>query len=623
MTSSELRAAVGYIRMSTDKQEDSPARQRAEIEELAAQNGFEIMSWYEDHGLSGTESKNRPEFQQLLRDAQIGMFEAVLMYEQSRMSREDIFSQMEHLKVFVNAGIELHTCQRGQIRLGDLGGMITAIVEADASHGESRKLSQRSTSGTRQKFLAGQRVSGGAFGYDRIYTDDTGKETRVHFRERFSKPKSWKMKLAPTTDLEALEAVKMMFREVASGRSFSSIAGKLNRQGVTTTRGLQFKGSSVREIVTRETYLGVDRIGISANGKFSSVSDGIIRRENAHPAIVTPEQFEAAQRAIEKRQATPGMTRYLYLLSKMVVCDHCGGPMVGKCTAHRNKINHSYHYWCKGKSRPGRGAKTCFGPMVGASFLESVVLEAVRQVITLPVNFSVLVEAVDRRDDRLSGPATQESNELEVVEAKIRKAKESLALASRQQDFDRIAEMIDLYEAKAAELSRVITRRGKRRGETNARPALLRSAESFSKGFTELPFIELRGIVEHLVSEVRIKAHKVSKRRHYSISGRIEFQPSTEMPPIDFTSAVPQWFKFQEMAVWVSERSRPVTRGEIMKRFQIDKRVFSKRMAMAIRDGLIKQVGKVTYVKGPKFDVLSPKSFSDEVKLKHSEAVAK
>lgn len=32
--------AVGYIRMSTDKQEDSPARQRGEIERMAAKGAM-------------------------------------------------------------------------------------------------------------------------------------------------------------------------------------------------------------------------------------------------------------------------------------------------------------------------------------------------------------------------------------------------------------------------------------------------------------------------------------------------------------------------------------------------------------------------------------------------------
>jgi hypothetical protein len=54
------KPAVGYTRMSTDRQENSPDRQRREIKALADREGYRITKWYEDHGLTGTESANRP-----------------------------------------------------------------------------------------------------------------------------------------------------------------------------------------------------------------------------------------------------------------------------------------------------------------------------------------------------------------------------------------------------------------------------------------------------------------------------------------------------------------------------------------------------------------------------------
>ena len=62
-TANGLIPAAGYVRMSTDDQNDSPDRQRHEIQALAERDGYEILRWYEDHGISGTASKNRPGFQ--------------------------------------------------------------------------------------------------------------------------------------------------------------------------------------------------------------------------------------------------------------------------------------------------------------------------------------------------------------------------------------------------------------------------------------------------------------------------------------------------------------------------------------------------------------------------------
>jgi DNA invertase Pin-like site-specific DNA recombinase len=47
------KPAVGYIRMSTDKQEDDPARQQGGIDEMAKRHGYRIIRWFEDHRISG------------------------------------------------------------------------------------------------------------------------------------------------------------------------------------------------------------------------------------------------------------------------------------------------------------------------------------------------------------------------------------------------------------------------------------------------------------------------------------------------------------------------------------------------------------------------------------------
>ena len=85
--------------MSSDQQEDSPARQRKDIEALAERAGYGIVRWYEDHGLTGTESSKRKGFQKLLAEAKSGAFSAVLLSEQSRMPREDVFDVMVHWKL--------------------------------------------------------------------------------------------------------------------------------------------------------------------------------------------------------------------------------------------------------------------------------------------------------------------------------------------------------------------------------------------------------------------------------------------------------------------------------------------------------------------------------------------
>ncbi|MEQ1905453.1 MAG: recombinase family protein [Pirellulaceae bacterium] len=218
--------AVGYIRMSTDKQEDSPARQRHDIESLAARLGYHIGSWYEDHGLTGTESINRPEFQRLLVNAKQGKFKAVLLSEQSRMSREDIFDAMVHWRAFRDAGVSIVTCQRGELDFNNLGGVITAIVDQYGAREESIKLAQRVASGQRMKANQGQRIGGSVFGYDRQLYDDRGKSVqRVSFRERFKKPESWRSELVPSSERETVAGIKWAFQAIQKGHSLTQVKG--------------------------------------------------------------------------------------------------------------------------------------------------------------------------------------------------------------------------------------------------------------------------------------------------------------------------------------------------------------------------------------------------------------
>ena len=84
------KPAVGYIRVSIDKQEDSPVRQKAEIAKLAQREGYRIIRWYEDHGISGAKTLKRPEFRRMIRDADDrGDFRAILCWDQDRLERFD------------------------------------------------------------------------------------------------------------------------------------------------------------------------------------------------------------------------------------------------------------------------------------------------------------------------------------------------------------------------------------------------------------------------------------------------------------------------------------------------------------------------------------------------------
>ena len=269
----ERRPAVGYVRMSTDQQQDSPTRQRQDIEALAQRQGFRIIRCYEDHGQTGTESSKRREFQKLLGDTKAGTFQAVLLSEQSRMSREDIFDAMQHWRLFRDAGVSIITCQRGELKFDNLGGVITAIVDQYGAREESVKLAQRVASGLRLKAKQGQRIGGMVFGYDREVIDDTGRVVkRVHFRERFRKPITWRTRLVPSEDAEAGAAVKWAFAAVRKGKTVGAVVRELQARKLLTVYGNPLDYNSTFGLQVNPTHAGTLRSGVDSRAKFCTLA---------------------------------------------------------------------------------------------------------------------------------------------------------------------------------------------------------------------------------------------------------------------------------------------------------------------------------------------------------------
>lgn len=398
----ELRTpAVGYIRMSTDKQEDSPARQRGEIERMAAKGSYQILCWYEDHGLTGTESLNRPEFQRLLKDAAAGKFRAVLMYEQSRFSREDALDAMLHWRLFRDAGVKLVTCQRGEIRFDDLAGLITAIVGQHEARGESIRIAQRSLSGRTMRAREGIHTGRVAYGFDREIFDDSGALVRrIGWNEEFTKPLSWKSRLVPTANQEILDGIRCAFEQAAEGRPLQQIAITLNQQGLRTRYGRTFNSGRLHRLLLSPVYAGVLRFGHRPVGKFAQCAEETILVADAHPEIVGLPLFEQVQSALDsayrgRGKSEPGR----YLPSGLLRCLHCGRRLVGAMTfGETHKAGFRRDYRCRTSSD---GIKVCsVHPSSEANVLEEMVLRFVREKILSEENRGPLLAAAGSPPER-------------------------------------------------------------------------------------------------------------------------------------------------------------------------------------------------------------------------------
>ena len=105
-----------YCRVSTDKEDQAnsfEAQQRYFKEYIARQPDWELYAVYADEGITGTSTKKRVQFNQMINDAHLGKFQLIITKEVSRFSRNilDTISYTRELKslgvgvMFMNDGI--------------------------------------------------------------------------------------------------------------------------------------------------------------------------------------------------------------------------------------------------------------------------------------------------------------------------------------------------------------------------------------------------------------------------------------------------------------------------------------------------------------------------------------
>ncbi len=420
--------AVGYIRMSTNDQENSPGRQKAEIEKFAKTQGYRITKWYEDHGITGTESVNRKEFQLLLGDAKSGKIRAVILSEISRGSREEPLEAMLHWRLLSQAGVKLLSVQKGgEYKFDDIGGLITLMVDQFGAHDEAVKFSKRSSSGKRELLKRGEYCFNNAFGFDREIIDPKGEIVRrVSAYEKFQKPSGWKTKRVVTSDRPVVDAIKWAFESVASGESgIAGVVSEFDRLQIRTLNGAMWSRTSVKNILTNHTMTGRLLVGKTArNGvshsKFSRVVPNGEVMEVSHEAIVSEDLFNRVQKALASKITHRSDARS-YLLSGVIYCGECNEVMYGSL----GRGNHRYH--CM--KAPTR-SQDCSRPSLGAIALESSIIAIIKDYILTDEGLKTISQRVPT-----SGVTDPTEVAISKLNDQIERGVENLALASSEDDF--------------------------------------------------------------------------------------------------------------------------------------------------------------------------------------------
>ncbi|MCD8189787.1 MAG: recombinase family protein [Clostridiales bacterium] len=430
--------AAAYARYSTDRQtENSIAYQLAEIRRYCAAHSIDIVATYTDEGQSGTNT-DRAGFQAMVAAARAGAFEAVVIYDISRGSR-DVGDWFSFRKSMMYLGIAVISAT-GQ-RLGDLTNGQDFLLELlTVGMGQAEVL------GTRQKSLDGvaAKAKTGAFlgGTPPLGYDIRNGEYIINQQEA--------------------AIVRQIFEMYAAGKSYDYMLGKL--VGATGKRGRPLGKNSFRAILTNERYIGVytwnkrqyKLLRKWAGGK---PNPDVVRIEDVIPPIIDEGLWERVQERMKdnKRNAT-NKAKHNYLLSGLIECEECGANFVGHTTTNSRGYSTRY-YVCGNKYR----THTCHAKNINADEIETFVVQNLKAYL-LEIDFSETAQQIAGQINAASADLSAEKAELAQVTAQINNGIKAIMSGM---DFPELREEVDRQRVRKSELEDIIRRRSADRPEVD------------------------------------------------------------------------------------------------------------------------------------------------------------
>lgn len=349
----KLTKACAYCRVSTDNEDQKTSydSQRIHYKNMIEENpNWEFVGIYADEGITGTQTKKREQFNQMMSDALNGKIDLILAKSISRFARNTV-DTLNCVRLLREHNVDVYFEKENIHTLGLSNELFLTLYSAFAQ-AESESISENVKAGVRMKMKRGELVGKYApFGY--LY--DKEKDTII-------------------PDETKKDIVTYIFEEYAKGIGFRTIALNLNNLGIPSPSNLKWCHASIRRIITNEKYVGDLRTGkyycdnvITHKRKVNYGEKEQYFTTNHHEPIISRELWDKCQEilTIRSKIIKPDGNRdkfsRKYAFSSKIFCGICGERFIrrsykirsnGKevaywvCRSHRNKIDCSnlIHY---------------------------------------------------------------------------------------------------------------------------------------------------------------------------------------------------------------------------------------------------------------------------------------
>lgn len=311
-----VKRVAAYCRVSTDKTDQAnslESQQQFFYEYIRRNHLWKLFNIYVDDGLSGTNTKKRVAFNQMIEDAKNGEFDLIITKEISRFARNILDS--------IGCTRELKALGIGVIFLNDNINTLDSDAEmrlaflSTMAQEESRKTSERVKWGLRRQMEKGVVLGRDMLGYD-------VRSGRLIINE------------------EGAETVRLIYHKfLDEGKGAHRIAKELREEGVkTSARMKDWSYTVILRILRNEKYCGdlvqqktytPDYLTHQKKRNYGEIETVLIK--NHHEPIISRDCFEAVQRELERRKPSQSAVKAFanrYALSGKIVCGECGAGFV-------------------------------------------------------------------------------------------------------------------------------------------------------------------------------------------------------------------------------------------------------------------------------------------------------
>ena len=309
----KLRVAA-YCRVSTgmDDQLVSLETQKAHYEDyINANPEWKYAGLYYDEGITGTKKEKRPALLQMIADCEDGKIDFIVTKSLSRFARNTT-DCLELVRKLLGIGIPIFF-EKENLNTGSMESELLLSIMSSLAESESVSISENSKWGVRHRFETESfKIGYAPYGY-------TVTDGEFSINEEEAK---W---------------VRYIFSETLAGKSTHRIAKALNDQQVPARKGKHWTSTTIRGMLRNEKYVGDCLFQKTySDFRFQRHTNRGERdqffMENHHEAIVSREDFEAADQMLrqhaKEKNVTGGDEKYRsrYPFTQKIVCGECGSP---------------------------------------------------------------------------------------------------------------------------------------------------------------------------------------------------------------------------------------------------------------------------------------------------------